>query len=467
MNEQTAMRILLLLSACVVAAIAGAADTAVKCGDSCKIICLKHNSGESNACMATCVKTCSKSAPTFFGKPYLATVYAFSMPGDTEITGSDSPSKPPNSDTYFTTRDGRLYRYESTRRELTLLFTLEPEELDQRGNKGLYSVAFNRNFNTNGLLYLHYSAPANASAPESSILVENVNANPDLLAYLVVEHYNIILQLRSYSYDDVRRDTPTRMLQKHSQFSADRSGGWMKAGVRHPMHPSNTSTLLYALGGNAEHASLLVKHGQHLSMIHSMIPESQNRVEEMWSSGIRNPLSCASSVLKIDYIYCLVEDSVNTRTLYQLKRGVNYGSPNYQHLCNGAACEGKRQPLLGLTGLLNFSRTDECPVRSIVLYTGHEMTRFKAHLFLSRDACYLPSKGTLNPTEILHLAYSSITGLWTTKPISTKFYDNLIVNTTILGGDLHDDWFLAGNSLRTGEMLIQRIEARKAGDLDF
>jgi Glucose / Sorbosone dehydrogenase len=400
-------------------------------------------------CITLCIRQCNAPSKLFAGRPYLATELEFELEAG-EITSSDSCSKLGRNITYFTTLDGRLMAWNADTRELQQMYSVPG--LEQGNGKGLYAVTLNRNFNTNSLLYLHYAEPIKPG--DEKIVYMSNGTEP-----IPVKHYTTIAQFK-LEYGQLQPLAERPILRRHAQFSHKRSGGWLKSSIRNPLMPSNTSTLIYALGGDEEHALLAPQNNHHLSMIHTFVPEESGGREMMWASGIRNPIDCATSMLKSDYLYCLLATTPTVRTLYQLKRNVNYGSPQYRQLCKDRLCEGSRVPVTGLNGLLNY--TSGCPVSSIFLYTGAEMRRFKAHLFLSRDACF--SEGSFHTTQLLHLAYNTVNGVWTTIPITTQFNDDLLVNTKIMGGDLHSDWFIAGSSLRTGRVSVQRIKPMRASE---
>lgn len=425
----------LLLGVCL-------ADRLIVCKRSCAELCSVE------ACVTLCERQCTAPSKIFVGTPYLQTHLEFELDGNKQITSSDASSKIHPKRIYFTTLDGGVFRWDAVQRDLHQLYTVQ--RLALGNGTGLYAVTLNRNFHDNHLLYLHYAEPVGKD--DEDIIYMEDGAQP-----LPVKHYTTIAQYL-LEHDQIQPVSNQPILRRHAQFSGKRSGGWMKSSVRNSLAPSNTSTLIYALGGDEEHALVAPQHNYHLSMIHIFTPEEKVQREQMWASGIRNPVSCATSMLKSDYLYCLLQTTPIVRTLFQLKKNVNYGSAKYREVCRGRLCEGSRTPIFGLNGLLNY--TNGCPVSSIFIYSGAEMRRFKSHLFLSQDACF--SANSFHPTQMLHLAYNDKTGLWTTLPISTQFVDDMLVNTTIMGGDMTDKWYVAGYSLRTGRVSVQSITPLRA-----
>ena len=445
------------------------------CFRNCQAIC------PSAACQSACQQTCSKAVSRFYGKPYFRASPAFSLPAGTQITGSDAPMKPANSNIYFTTLGGTVYRYDWSvggAAGLNAVFVLNNRLLAGGEGKGLYDIAFNIDYNLNGLAYLQYAEPAGADAEIVFIPDEK---HPDLLSRLVPDHYNVIVQIESLG--DMNWQLSARPpLRRLVQYSSARSGGWLKAGMREFYRSlDNTTRLNYAVGGNPEELALLVRHAPHLSIVGSFIPEltgSRNDVEnvdddKLWAAGIRNPIACASSPLyKVDYIYCMVEETFGNqkqvqRSIFKLKRGVNYGSHKYAYFCQDKLCAGYRTPMLSAGPLLSWAAQDECPMHSMRLYTGSKLNRnFAGQLFVVCDAYYNVKTSQFVPTALLLFNYDTINGIWRLSDIPTAFDDDdLLVNTTLLGGDLQDRMLIAGYSLRRSEMVAYHLDPEKAGDM--
>lgn len=409
----------------------------VTCRRTCGLYC------STELCSTLCQRRCISMPRTYVGEPYLRLEKEFELAGNVHITSGDSTAKLNTNTLYFTTLEGKLFMWETEHKLLQELLTLT--NLNTTHMKGLYSVALNRNFRDNHLLYLHYAEPA--TPEEQSAIYMSNNEWP-----IRVHHFSTIAQYTLYG-TLIEPVAARPILRRHAQFSNKRSGGWMKASVRNPTAPSTTTTLIYALGGDEEHSLLAPMHNHHLSMLHVFIPEEEGQRETMWASGIRNPHSCATSMLKADYLYCLIDVANGMRSIYRLSRNTNYGSPQYREVCKDRLCEGTRVPLPHLSALLNYSQG--CPVTSMFMYSGLEMIRFQGHVFLSKDACFY--NNAFEPAEILHLAYNTATGLWTTKTVASDFADDMLVDTQLLGGDLNSNWYLAGYSLRRDMTVVQKI----------
>jgi hypothetical protein len=422
--------LLLLLAAATVASTSG------PCTESCHVMCTDP----------TCVKDCSDkchSALTHTEKPWFQLEHIQSFPAGTQITGSDTPSKPRSRVVYFTTLDGKVYRYNAASNHMKMMHKLPAHTLDMRHGKGLYDIAFHRDFDKNGKVYLHYATyPPNDSKERYR------------------DHDNVIVELETsgLGMDFVRE------IKRIPQYTPERSGGWTKMGLREGF--STRKVWLYtAVGGNKEEIVSRNEGAPALSTIYAIAqPEDRTQVEErVWASGIQDPIDCSASVFKADRIQCLIEDSQGKRHVQSLRKGYNYGSDEFVESCFGKVCRNQFSMLASRDALVSFEAT-ECTVRSLQMYTGHNMRNYQMDMFMTRDACYDSRLKQFNSTEVLRIYRDHSAGQYKTIVMPTNMIDDMMVNTTLVGGDKLDDFYVAGYSMRSGEYSLHRIVPIKAAE---
>jgi len=372
-------------------------------------------------------------------RPYLRLEYVTTLDSSLEILGSDSPTTPPNHNNYFVTRDGKVYRYDSDTMEINVIHIINPLVLDTRNNKGLYDIAFHLDFAKEKefgyrKLYLHYAVVSDSEE---------------------FDHYNVIAEYRMDGLNLVK----LRDVKKIPQTTEKRSGGWVSMHLKEftGFTSSGDNWLYFATGGNVDESVDAIERVPFLSTVWGIIPDRENAggepVNRRWASGIKNPISCDASWLTAGWFYCLLEDATGNVVFQRVQRGFNYGSQDYVNKCRGRKCESERNSKPERTlPLATFPNTD-CPVRSLHFYTGKESRDYKLDKFLVRSACYLEESDSFKPFEIMHFADSF--GEPVVMPMQAP--DNLLVNTTLIGADMHNDFFVAGYSPRDGRYNLYRI----------
>jgi hypothetical protein len=404
------------------------------CADSCAVEC------HAPACIKSCLEKCHSKANEV-SDPYFELKHIQTFPRGTIITGSDAPSKPRGRVVFFTTLDGKLYRYNANTEHMKLVHKMTPHELDLRQDKGLYDIALHRDFHRNGRLYLHYS----------SLPKDNVKEN-------LRDHDNVIAE---YEFSGMGLDF-VREIKRIPQYTPGRSGGWTKMGLRDGFF-SGKVWLYMAVGGNREEIASRNAGEPALSSIYTIAqPEDRTSVEErVWASGIQNPIDCDASVFKLDRIQCLIEDSQGRRHVQSLRKGYNYGSDEFVESCRGLSCKQQYSALASRNAIVTFQPV-ECPVRSIQMYTGHNMRDYQMDMFLTRDACYDSVSGEFRPSELLRIYRDHSAAQYRTVVMPMNMADDLMINTTLVGADKLDDFYMAGYGLRSGEMHLYLIVPVKA-----
>jgi Glucose / Sorbosone dehydrogenase len=433
------------------------------CSNNCLQLCQFEKDTEyESKCKEQCHKACGGKQHSPPQKdPYFRTEFLFELPINERITGGDGPCKPSNADYYFTTLSGKLYHYVSTTGKLDVIYTVDPQKLSTGLNKGLYGVTIDRDYNKNRHMYLHYSVVLQAGEQKDYIIQED--PTNDLVDILSVNHFNVIEQL---IHDTYNAPTQVAVLKRIPQFTAKRSGGWIQSFVPAGLFSSG-ARLLFAIGGNSKEDILLARHAPFLSTIHSIVPSRPDIKDEMWASGIRNPISCSATSFKIGDVYCLLETvspkgTVNGTALYRLKSGINYGSENFQKSCTGLACEQQRNSFYTKDALINFPNTS-CAVSSIFTYTGHDMPRYKNTLLVTRDSCFDRETRTFTEVQIMYVAYNSINGEYKATPMSTSFQQRYLIDVKLLGADWKDAVMISGVSIVTGKTVVQELIPDRAG----
>lgn len=410
----------------VLFAIAYAAET---CSETCARVC------HSAACQYPCQQKCSSVAQPV-EKPYFTLEHVQSFPPGTVITGSDAPAKVKGGLLYFTTLAGQIYRYNQTSDHMKVMYTVPRQSIDTSHDKGLYDIAMHRDYNSNGRVYIHYAAKPSADSED-----------------IFADHDNVIAELEfsGIGFNFIRE------VKRIPQLSKERSGGWATMGLRQGIL-SGKAYLYVAVGGNKEEVAIRNEVTPELSTIYALADpdDPENEEEFVWASGVKNPLDCTASVFKAGRIQCLVEDLDHNRHVLSLHKGYNYGSEEFVQQCTGLACRQQRNQLLSKNALVTFE-SKECPVRSMQIYTGHDMRNYHSSVFLSRDACYDVEKQEFVGSEILRIYRDHYKATYKTIAMPTTMIDDMLVNTTLVGGDRLDQIYIAGYAVRSGETVLYRI----------
>ena len=423
-------RLLLLLALC------GFQVASADCTESCVNVCPDH------FCKDACKSACGK-VYSYTGEPYFRLELIQTFPFGTIVTGSDSPAKPQSRNIFFTTLDGTVYRYNAEKGLFNTVLKVPTQQMDGRHGKGLYDIAFHRDYHKNGRIYLHYAAPP----PQESV---------DRFR----DHDNVVVEYESsgLQFDFVRE------IKRIPQYTSERSGGWAKMGQRDG-YVHGKVWLYLAVGGNKEELISRNQGSPALSSIYAIAePNDRSQVlEKVWASGIQNPLDCDASDFKLGRVQCLIEDSQGQRHVHSLRKGYNYGSDEYVNECSGRSCAQQYAALASRNAVVSFN-TSECPVQSIQMYTGHKMRNYHLDIFLTRDACYKPGSNEFKPAEILRIYRDHSAAAYKTIVMPTDMRDDLLMNTTLVGADRFDDFYIAGYALRTSEFGLYRIVPVKAAN---
>ncbi len=416
---------------------------------------------EDGSCLYACNYNITHAPPSFFGAPWVRLVQRFNL-GELEetVTGCDSPLRGDKENIYFTTLQGKVYRYKNTTNSFDTVFNLgRSVDLAIGEGKGLYDVAFHREYEKNFLFYLHYAIPA---APNDLLtLVDKATSRSRQKVYQIkIHHYNVISEFRKIGDSAMF----LRQLRKIPQVSEKRSGGWLASGIREGWKYYTENPLYFATGGNTNESIVYGRHMSYLSSLRRFDSNNITEADQQWASGIGDPISCASTVHKSGKVVCLIQVLNGTRMIYTIEKDMNIGSDNYVEQCTSAACaNGKKHRPADRVPMAVFP-TSDCNITSIFIYTGYKMNKFRGNVFLSRDACYNEKLDVFQSAQLLRLVKNRTSYGWYASVLPSDFEDGFLVNTSLVGADKHSDFFFSGYSLRTGKLEFYSIDPVRAAN---
>lgn len=345
---------------------------------------------------------------------------------------------------YFVTQLGDLFRLNIGTDAIEQLSNLNilPHVLDTTFGKGVYNVAFDLDHRSNGVLYFYFSK-------------QSTNKT-------AADHYNVI---RKYELVD------TRLAQKNTikqipQYSPERSGGWLEMGMRKYVMFGD-SYLFYSNGGNVDYSNTIHQANPYASTISILTLNSNsggfNRVmgflnsipeDGPWTEGVKNPLYCSKNLLLNRFVYCIVEDTEHNQFLYKLKAGRNYAD-------NSTDCGDSEEadcftvppyggePLERLSGRL-------CPITSIMLYEGNQLSAYYQKLLLLRSTCFMDSK--FHPMELLSYQRNAQKDTMDFYKIPLENQHRLLFNATFIGSELFDAIYVSGFSPKSHGNVVMKLQ---------
>lgn len=440
------------------------------CSEICRPVC----NSQPSVCFDVCKKTCNGVPNSIDTNDiYFDTRMAFELPGEEIITGGDSSVIPLNDDYYFTTLNGKLYRYtvsssQTAPLQLIMLYRVPYSRLDQSNGKGLYSVAVDQSYYKNNKLYLLYSSRPESSEDRRRFLPGS-KTDPNLLSTATLDHYTTIQEITMNGL----HAEPGPILKRVEQYTQDAVGNWLGSIHPNPTVRGNTNRLLMATGGNPKEDGLIAMFNSHLSSLTLMSENNKGEVRtEVWSSAVRRPLYCAATIMRTDIVRCIVETEdkdgvVNGTMLYSFKQGSNYGSEAFKRHCsaNNLACKQRIEDVMNSDGLIAFPST-ECAVRSLTVYSGSRdrMPSFFGKALAVRESCYRPDTKQISEAQLLYIDYNSGYGRWRATPLKIYLQHRFLTNVTILGADRQNTLMIAGYSLTSGTVVVQELLPKKASD---
>jgi hypothetical protein len=368
-----------------------------------------------------------------------------------EITGSDMFEMRKDGLLYFTTRDGGVWRLLPKPIEglqvLTKIYTL-PEDfnLDVREDKGLYDIAFLRNFKQTQTFYLIFAAQSKLGSYN--------------------HEYDHVLTVAEFKFLAQEQIVFSKIIEELPQITPYRSGGFMKGAS------SSSSTGHYPLwissGGNQDHDPELLVSRPKYSSIYGVFPDESRRAESstrvtapkfaLWANGLGNPYECDYSALK------------KSKTIVCLMR---YYSPEQEFVSAalalvdmGSSATAETSSSYSTTGYTNiqtalafdhiFDASYNCTPESVIL-SGFNMLGFgfRNRVMIAYPTC---EEELFPPTKMQIMIRNHETRSWVLLDMPIDFQGKRLWGVQLIGSELSDGLFLGGRDLFTGDYEVYWIK---------
>lgn len=386
-----------------------------------------------------CIKDCEMRNQTAAPNSSLPIelMYITTFDTATEITGSDMHNRSKIGKLFFTTRDGAVYRFipnpfpgnPTTQKMFDMKENFDLFRLDTRNDKGLYDIAFLRNFTSRRvyLLYASYLAP---SGYDHSLKV----------AEFILRHDE------TFQFVKIIESVPQKM--------TTRSGGFMKS-----EHSLRESPLWISSGGNQWHDPDLLKSQPKYSSIYGMNVEHAPRQNDfpylMWANGLSNPYECDYSPLfHPNDIVCLTKQydnngEVNAVSLFRAEAGHTFDEETSTVIqTNGYRTTTKMHSYTQI-----FDPEIEC-VPETVIYSGNNLLGYgyQGKIIVGRPTCMQEG---FQSARLQILVRNSRLRRWelADMPIDFGIYGGMW-NLQLMGAERSRGMFLAGRDIETGKYNI-------------
>jgi len=417
----------------------------------CQIYCKKRPDPED--CEARCrLAVKPRIAVSSVADDYLFNAtYLLTMPTTSEITGSDMWRSTNSGVLYFTTRDGGVWkmipRNRATEQQLQKIYQFPRElELLTTGDKGLYDIAFPKNFSRR-LFYMSYSTLPQSGESFHDLVIGEFYLDP---------------------FDKVV--TFVKEVERLPQIVEYRSGGFLKSSRQ--LTRTRPQILWMSSGGNEQSQEQLFLDEPRYSAIYGILPQSvQPDTERIygkvyWASNIQNPYECDFCSGKSEMM-CLLR-SYNGTNITQVS--LTLIPPSYigeqdeqsnettSILTTLMTNEGYRLSLKGLNGFYTFNANENCLPESLS-YSKQNILGYgyQKKVFLSMPSC---EDTNFESPKLLTLVRDSAKQLWSVQPTSIDFHGMKLVRTQLLSGELSNGLYYAGYDLNTGQQKMFIIERK-------
>jgi len=401
-------------------------------------------------CLAKCEtavaakKTLLSDTPPMFELEPLATLETTS-----EITGSDMYIRKPSGKLFFTTRDGGVYRFIPRPKEggrvVEEIYRFDASlQLDTAADKGLYDIAFPRQFKTTRLCYLAYAAACR----------ETDAAN-----------CNHVLSVAEFSMDKNENITFRSIVEQLPQTVPYRSGGFLKSATDYATEMP--APLWLSSGGNQENDANLLAAEPKYSSIYGITPHSIKPVHSqgpsfaLWANGLANPYECDYAALtKASEIVCLTRhyDQANqllSVALFKAEAGHTFNEETSTFIqSNGYRTTEKMHSYTQI-----FDAENSCVPDSVIQSTfnllGHG---YQNRIIIAKPTCDIED---FKPSELQVLTRNSKEKRWELVPMHLDMGGRNLWNMQLMGAERSRGLFLAGRDLNTNTYtiyLVNRIE---------
>jgi hypothetical protein len=370
------------------------------------------------------------------------------VPTRAEITGSDGFQIRSDGLVYFTTRDGEVWRLlpkPKSGAPITKIYTLpEALMLDTANDKGLYDIAFLRNFAVSRAFYLVFAARSSDPAYDHVLTVAEFQMLPD----------------ESVVYVGVVEQLPQR--------ASYRSGGFMKGAA--DASTSGHLPLWVSSGGNQDHDSTLLRQQPKYSSIYALFPEVAYRGDAhmrtkaprefaLWANGLANPYECDYAPTGFpDAIVCLTRhydalDRLSSVALFRAELGHTFSEETAQ--------------TMSTTGYSSFSKSHSYTdvfdprrgcVPDSIIFTGAASllgTSYSNRVILAFPTC---EEGDFPDPRLQVLVRDSVQRKWTLVNVPVDFGGKKLWGMQLIGAELSFGMFLSGRDLLTNSYEIYWVK---------
>jgi hypothetical protein len=370
-----------------------------------------------------------------------------------EITGSDMFMMRNDGLLYFTTREGDVWRMIPKPVEglkvFTKVYTLpESFNLDTREDKGLYDIAFLRNFNQSQSFYLIFAA------------------HPKLGSGL--HDYDHILTVAEFKFLQGEQIKFSKIVEELPQTTPYRSGGFMKGSS--VSSSTGHLPLWISSGGNQDHDAELLKSRPKYSSIYGIFPDIARRHHHttdiappkfaLWANGLGNPYECDYAAMrKSRTIICLTRyySSENEFVSAALAR-VDMGA-------SGSAETSSSYSTTGYTNIQSamafdhvFDASYNCTPESVI----SSNTNFLGFGYRGRTMIAIPTceEETFPETRMQIMVRDHESRSWVLLTMPIDFQGKRLWGVQLIGAEMTTGLFLSGRDLFTGEYEVYWIKRK-------
>lgn len=365
-----------------------------------------------------------------------------------EITGSDGFQIRPDGLVYFTTREGDVWRLLPKPKDgvaIKKIYRLpEALMLDTANDKGLYDIAFLRNFAVSRVFYLVFAARSN---------------NPE---------YDHVLTVAEFQMNVDESIVYVGLIEQLPQRSSYRSGGFMKGAA--DASTSGHLPLWVSSGGNQDHDPELLQQQPKYSSIYGLFPQVAYRGDAhlrtkaprefaLWANGLANPYECDYAPTGFpEAIVCLTRhydalQRLSSVALFRAEMGHTFNEETAQTMSTvGYSTYTQSHSYTDV-----FDARRKCVPDSII-FTGSASllgTPYANRVILAFPTC---EEGGFPDSKLQVLVRESVQRKWTLVDIAVDFGGRKLWGMQLIGAELSFGMFLSGRDLVTNQYEIYWVK---------
>lgn len=393
-----------------------------------------------------------------------------------EITGGDIFAVVSSGMQFITSRDGRVFRFlpnpKLTQSVLTEIYRIpESFNLDTMGNKGLYDIAFNRNFAENPLMYLLFAR----------VLTSNE-----------YDHENVIAEYK-FNYRTMHVEF-TGFVHTLPQKMNSRSGGFLKAGKS--KYEADPAPLWVSSGGNPTSDPELSKLHPEYSSIYAVYPpeikhanvlhkEQHGNAVLRWAVNLKNPIECDYAPLReSDQIYCLNEKynsygkhyfTAVQGCVFSPFHGTSNGEPGLDnsstHTTTSTTTSEDRIVVEKIYAPVyqTFQGRQCLPDSLVYSFDNLLQTEYRRRVIVAFSPC---KEENFRPPRLTILARSTLRKNWDLLEMPLDFGEELLTDIHLMGTERSRGLFFMATQVRTGYKDIYQVRrtdmySSESGSVDF